>query len=78
MMRSAAFLFANAFMRSDMERHITEQNELNRTIFSTAPIGFVMYDENCKLYNCNEYMSAMCGVTQEYYLEHFNDFSPEY
>jgi PAS domain S-box-containing protein len=78
MMRSAAFLFANAIMRSEMERQIAEQNELNRIVFSTTPIGFIMYDENCDIYDCNEYMSAMCGVTKEYYLKHFNDFSPEY
>jgi PAS domain S-box-containing protein len=78
MMRSAAFLFANALMRSEMEHQVAEQNELNRTIFSTAPIGFVMYGENGRLYNCNEYMSAMFGVTQEYYIEHFYDLSPEY
>jgi PAS domain S-box-containing protein len=78
MMRSAAYLCANAVIREEMRLQIAEQNELNRVTFSTAPIGFVMYDENLKFIDCNEYMAAMCGVTSEYYMEHFYDLSPEY
>jgi signal transduction histidine kinase len=78
MLRSAAFLFANAFMRADMEREIAKQNELTSVMFSTAPIGFSMFDENYKFLACNDHMAAMCNVTKEYFVEHFFDLSPEY
>jgi PAS domain S-box-containing protein len=78
LMRSAAYLFANAAIREEMRLELAEQNEMNRVMFSTAPIGFVMFDENYNFIECNEYMAAMCGVTKEYYMEHFFDLSPEY
>ena len=78
LMRSAAYLCANAVIREEMRLEIAEQNRYNYAVLSTAPVGFVMFDENFGLISCNEYMSAMCGVTREYYLEHFYDLSPEY
>jgi PAS domain S-box-containing protein len=65
-------------MREEMRLEIAEQNKLNRTMFSTAPVGFVMYDEDYNIIECNEHMAAMCGVTTKYFIEHFNDLSPEY
>jgi diguanylate cyclase (GGDEF)-like protein/PAS domain S-box-containing protein len=78
MMRSSAFLFANAFIRTEMEREITEETNLNRVLFATVPVGLTLYDENLRLIDCNKVVLDMCGVTKEYYLEHFLDFSPEY
>ena len=78
MMRSAAFLFANAFIRTEMERELVDENELNRVMFQSAPIGLTTYNEDLQLVDCNEAILNMYGVEKQYYLDHFLDFSPEY
>ncbi|MCL1928370.1 MAG: diguanylate cyclase [Treponema sp.] len=78
MMRSAAFLFANAFIRTEMEHELVDKNELNRVMFQTAPIGLTTYNEDLHLVDCNDAVLNMHGVEKQYYLDHFLDFSPEY
>ncbi|MDR0455030.1 MAG: PAS domain-containing protein [Deferribacteraceae bacterium] len=77
-MKSAAHLCVNAIIRKEMMFEIAEQSDFNRIIFETAPIGFAMFNENYNLIDCNEYMSNMCGVSKEYYIEHFYDLLPKY
>jgi signal transduction histidine kinase/PAS domain-containing protein len=78
LMKSLAHLCVNSIIREDMRLEISDQNHFKSTILSTAPIGFVVFDENLKFLDCNEYMPAMFEVTKEYYLEHFYELSPEY
>ena len=79
MMRSAAFLFANAFIRTEMEREISDENELVHVMFDAAPIGLTIYDENLHFTDCNDAVLNMHGaVNKQYYLDHFLDFLPEY
>jgi diguanylate cyclase (GGDEF)-like protein len=78
MMRSAAFLFANAFIRADMERETAEKNEFTRVIFEASPIGLTMFDENLNMFDCNNAVLNMFGTTKQCYLEQFLEFSPEY
>ena len=78
MMRSAAFLVANTVIRTEMERAIHDENELNRVMFEAAPIGLTICDENFKFINCNQAALDMLGVTKQYYCDHFYALSPEY
>ncbi|MCL2877302.1 MAG: ATP-binding protein, partial [Acidobacteria bacterium] len=78
LIRSAARLCVNSIIRAEMEREATEKNELSRIMFSAAPIGLLMFDENLNFYDCNEAVLAIFGVTKEYYFKHFFELSPEY
>ena len=78
MMRSAAFLVANTVIRTEMEREIHDEYELNRVMFDSAPIGLTICDENFNFISCNQTALDMLGVTEEHYLVHFYDLSPEY
>ena len=79
MMRSAAFLFANAAISAEMEHEIADKNELNRAMFNAAPIGLTVFDDNLQLTDCNETILNMYGgITEQYYLDNFFNLSPEY
>jgi diguanylate cyclase (GGDEF)-like protein len=78
MMRSAAFFIANAIIRAEMEREIIEKNELNHVMFDAAPIGLAMFDESCRVIDCNDAILKMLGVSKENFLDHFDELSPEY
>jgi len=78
MLRSAAFLCANAVIRAEMEHEINAVNKLNQTVLKSAPFGLTIFDENVKIIDCNDEMLKMCGTTKQYYKDHFFTFSPEY
>jgi len=78
MMRSAAFLFANTVMRNEMELKIARANRLNQTIISSASFGITIFDQNMYVFDCNDKVLKDFKTTKQYYLDHFNDFSPEY
>jgi signal transduction histidine kinase/CheY-like chemotaxis protein/PAS domain-containing protein len=77
-MRSAAFLCANTIIRADMERNIANVSKFNRTMLDTAPIGFIIFDENLHMFECNDTILKLLKTTKEYFIEHFFEFSPEY
>ncbi|MCL2101932.1 MAG: ATP-binding protein, partial [Fibromonadales bacterium] len=64
----------------EAEFEIAEKNELNRIMFSNAPVGLTIFDENFKFIDCNENVLQMYGVSREVYCEHFGSaaHSPEY
>jgi signal transduction histidine kinase/CheY-like chemotaxis protein len=78
MMRSAAFLFANTVIRNEMEQKINKANKLNQTIISSASFGITIFDQNMYVFDCNDKVLKDFKTTKQYYLDHFNDFSPEY
>jgi signal transduction histidine kinase/CheY-like chemotaxis protein/PAS domain-containing protein len=78
MMRSAILLCANTVIRADMEREITNANEFNRVILDASPLGFTVFDENARVIDCNDIVWKILRTTKKYYIEHFNEFSPEY
>lgn len=51
--------------------------EITRVIFDAAPIGMAMFDENCKLIDCNRFVLSMLAVEKERFLNRFNELSPE-
>jgi signal transduction histidine kinase/DNA-binding response OmpR family regulator/PAS domain-containing protein len=78
MMRSAAFLCANTFIRAEMERKIIDANGFNHAILNAAPIGFTVFDESLRAFDCNNSIVNILGTTKKYYIDHFIEFSPEY
>jgi len=76
LMKSAAFMIANAVLQDDMQREITAKTEFNRAVFESAPIGLIMFDEHNQFIDCNEKMLEMLGTTKQYYFEHFYDLAP--
>ena len=78
MMRSAAFFIANTVIRSEIEREVADENEFNRVLFETTPIGLVLFDDHFNILDCNVAMLTMHGVTRQYFIDNFYNFSPEY
>jgi len=78
MIQSFARLCASAVIRDEMARELAEQNETTSVMFTAAPIGLVMFDDNCNLIDCNEAVLAMLGVTREHYLNRFYTMAPKY
>jgi len=78
LMRSAAFLCANAVMREDMEQEISEANKFNRAMLDAAPVGFTIIDENLNIIDANNAILEIFKCSKKYYTEHFFELIPEY
>jgi len=78
MLRSAAFLCANAVVRAETERDISQANKFYEAINKSSPYGLTIFDEGINIIDCNEEMLRMMGTTKENYIKNFYDFSPEY
>jgi signal transduction histidine kinase/PAS domain-containing protein/ActR/RegA family two-component response regulator len=78
LLRSAAFLCANTIIRADMERKIINANEFTRAVLDASPLNFTVIDENARIVDCNDATLDVFKTTKEYYIEHFDEFSPEY
>jgi len=77
-LRSAAYLCGNAFIRNEKDRAIVEANEFNRAMLDIIPVGFTVVDHNLRFINCNDAILNILKTTKDYYLNHFEEFSPEY
>ena len=78
LMQSAAFLSANAIIRADMEKEISQSQKFNQTIIGCMPFGLTIFDENIRIIDCNEEILKILGTTKQQYIDHFFDFSQEY
>ena len=80
MMKSAAFLCANAVIRSEMERDIVSAHKLNRAIIDSMPIGMALISGNPPaVFDCNEELTRMFNAPkQEIIKNYFKDFAPMY
>jgi len=76
--RSATFLCANTVIRADMENEIAAANEFNSAILEASPVGFTVFDENLRVIDCSDITLKTLRTTKKYYIEHFQEFSPEY
>jgi PAS domain S-box-containing protein len=77
-MQSAAFLFANAVARAELEDQLASERDFTQKIIDAAPIGLNIWDDNFNLVSCNDAIENIFGCTKQYYTENFNEFSPEY
>ncbi|MDR0325895.1 MAG: response regulator [Oscillospiraceae bacterium] len=77
MMRSAAFLFVNTVLRSEMEEKIFSANSFNRAILDSAPISLIIFDDDIKVIDCNEAVLNLFHCERQYLSENFWEFSPE-
>jgi|GEM_PF-690771 len=77
MLRSAAFLFANAITRAEMERELTEAHEFYQAVIKFAPIGLTIFDDNINVIDCNEEILKICGTVKQDYIDNFYSFSPK-
>ncbi|MCL2721771.1 MAG: response regulator [Treponema sp.] len=78
LMRSAAFLCANAIIRDQMEREIINANKLNHTVLKSMPFGLTIFGEDVKILDCNDEILKLFGTSKPYYIDNFFKFSPEY
>ena len=78
MMKSAAFLCANAVVRAEMEKEIVTAHKFNQAVIKSVPFGITIFDETVKIIDCNDHMLKMCGTTKQYYKDNFFKFSPVY
>jgi len=77
MMRSAAFLCANAIIRSEMDSELKSAHKFYHTIIKSTPFGLTIFDENINVIDCNEKILKICNTTKKDYIENFYNYSPE-
>jgi len=80
MMRSAAFLCANAIIRTKMELDIIKANKINHAILESMPIGMTIIAGNPPtVIDCNEELTRMFNAPKQQIIDnYFKDFAPEY
>jgi len=79
MLRSAAFLCANAVIRREMEREIKRANQFNHSILESMPVGMAIFKGNPpKVVDCNDELVKMFNTTKQQILTDYDVFSPKY
>jgi PAS domain S-box-containing protein len=78
LLKSAANLCASTVMRHDMEQEAIKYKEFKETALGAAPIGYVVFDENYQLVDCNDVVPEILGYTKEYYLKNLPKTEPEF
>jgi len=61
-----------------MEREISVANKLNQAIMKSAPFGLTIFDKKTHIIDCNEEILKIIGVSKQYYIDNFFEFSTEY
>ena len=77
-MRSAAFLCVNTIIHTDMKHKLVDANEFTSAVLDVSPLGFTVFDENARVIGCNDTLVELLETTKEYYINHFDEFSPAY
>ena len=77
-LRSAARLFTNTILRTEIERILAEMNEFNQIMFRSAPVGLTIFDEDLHFVDCNDVILNIFGTTKEDYFTHYYHLAPEY
>ena len=78
MMQAATMMFANSVIRFDLQRKISEENEFNRVLYESSPIGIEIHTAKYECLNCSDTVLNMLQTTEEYFKTHQYEFSPEY
>jgi diguanylate cyclase (GGDEF)-like protein len=80
MMRSSAYLFANAIIRSELEREVVQAEELAKLMLDTSPLCCQLWDRKLNVIDCNEAAVKLYGFKdkQEYVDRFFECCLPEY
>ena len=79
MLRSAAFLCANAVIQKEMEREIKRANQFNRSILESMPVGMAIFKgDPPRVIDCNDELVKMFKTTRQQILTDYDVFSPEY
>ena len=78
LLRSAARLCANAFIRNEMGCQIAVANEFNRATIAAMPMGFTAVDNKLKFVECNKAILDLLETTKEEYLNNFYNYSPKH
>jgi len=77
MLRSAAFLCANAIIRTEMEQELMTAHEFYQAIIKSAPIGLTIFNDKIKVIDCNEEILKICRTTKQEYIDDFYSYSPK-
>jgi diguanylate cyclase (GGDEF)-like protein/PAS domain S-box-containing protein len=60
------------------EKETATMSEFHHSSLSSAPIGLVIFDEDCKLVDCNKAILKMVGISKEEYLSNPDLVTPEF
>ena len=79
-LHSSSLLFANAWLRYEVELEIKEANELTAMMLDSSPLCAKILGRNLNIINCNAAALNMYGFRDKHeYIERFmQDCSPEY
>ena len=76
-MVSAAFLYANAIIRADLEQNVHEAEERVRLMLDTSPRCCMIWDRNLRLIECNDACIRLFDVeSKQEFMDRFYEFSP--
>ena len=80
MLRSAAFLCANAVIRREMEHDLLTVDRINRSILESMPVGMIVFDgDPLQIIDSNDELSKMFNAPRQQIIDrYFQDFMPEY
>ncbi|MCL2018967.1 MAG: response regulator [Oscillospiraceae bacterium] len=81
-LRSAAYLFANAVIRNEMESEVTKANNRTKILLDKTPLCCQLWDSSFKKIDCNQAAVDLFGFKdkQDYlerYSELYHEFQPD-
>ncbi|MCL2698500.1 MAG: ATP-binding protein [Oscillospiraceae bacterium] len=78
-MRSIAFLCANAVIKNQMEREVVEISERITLMLDSTPLCCELWDKNFNIIDCNEESVKFFGLgSKQEFLKGIYDLAPEY
>ena len=79
LLRSAAFMCANAIIYEDLKREIDDANEHARLMLDSTPLCCQLFDSNFKKIDCNQEAIRLFGFKDKReFLERAHELYPEY
>jgi PAS domain-containing protein len=79
LLQSAAYIFANAVIRAEMQQSLLEAEERLKLMLDSVPLCCQLWDKNFNVLDCNEAGVRLYGLKdKQEYLDRFFEFSPEF
>ena len=78
-LRSASLMIASKLSRDEQAGRLRDAHNQMRLLIEAMPFSCNLWDKNLNLFECNEGTVGMFGISDKRdFLEHFEEFSPEY
>ncbi|MCL1866392.1 MAG: ATP-binding protein, partial [Oscillospiraceae bacterium] len=79
MMRSGAFLCANAIIRKELEQSLSDAEERIKLMLDSTPLCCMLFDSNHVKIDCNQETIRLFGfIDKQEFLQQYTELYPEY